>query len=161
MACSDVPGNVGSTNPALTVRVQYTPLQGSEEEFSRQLAGQEAGINKLTAGEIRANIDAFNASGRPSSASEAIGLFRRENPVSEDPFVEAYMEASPDSRFAALHEPDMVVGGRPDGVTGYGDLRVNSSIGAQNAYRQSMIYDAVSSVPSDSYVRFIFETTGQ
>lgn len=64
-------GNVADTAiPA--VRIEYVPLKGSEAEFMRQLAGQEAGINKLTAGEIRANIEAFNASGRPSSASDAI-----------------------------------------------------------------------------------------
>jgi len=147
-----------------TVKVQYTPLKGSEEEFQRQLAGQQAGLNKLTAGEIRSNIEAFNESGRPSSAADAISAFRRENPISEDPFVDAYMDAAPEGetpKFAALHEPDMVIGGRPDGITGYGDIRVNSSLGAQNAYRQSIIYDAVKSVPADSYVNFIFEATGK
>ncbi|MGY3231221.1 hypothetical protein ACVWWJ_002705 [Luteibacter sp. HA06] len=154
------PPNAAETGPVLTVRVQYTPLEGSEAEFARQLAGQERGINALTAGEIRTNIEKFNAQGRPPGAGGAVGEFRRENPVSEDPFVESYLAqvsqgATP--RFAALHEPDLVIGGTVNAVNGYGDLRVNSSLGAQNAYRQDIIYDAVKTVPADTKVRFIFE----
>ncbi|WP_459571807.1 polymorphic toxin type 15 domain-containing protein, partial [Cupriavidus sp. 8B] len=156
------PSTAGAIDSGLTVNIQYTPLQGNEVEFMRQLAGQEAGLNMLTAGEIRANIEAFNAGGRPSSATDAISAFRRENPVTDDPFVDAYMKNAPEGqtpRFAALHEPDMVIGGRASGVTGYGDLNVNSSIGAQNAYRQSVIYDAVKSALPNSYVRFVFGVT--
>lgn len=67
-------------DPAATVRIQCTRLEGSDAEFMRQLAGQESGINRLTAGEIRSNIEAFNANGRPSKAGQAIADFRRENP---------------------------------------------------------------------------------
>lgn len=150
-------GFVVGTDGRLTVTLSYTPLAGKEAEFMRQLAGQEAGLNRLTAGEIQSNIDAFNATGRPSSAAQAVAEFRRESPVSGDPFAQAYFSTNtPAPRLAALHEPDMVIGGRASEVTGYGDLAVNSSIGAQNRYLQADVYRAVSQVPPNSYVRFIF-----
>jgi len=149
----------GEIGVGATVRLDYTVLQGREREFMRQLAGQEAGINKLTAGEIRNNIDSFNANGRPSSAGQAVAGIRRGNPLSEDPFVQAYLEKgfeNGEPRFAALHEPDMVIGGNSNGVTGYGDLSVNSSLGSQNRFHQNTIYQAVQLAPADSYIRFIF-----
>ncbi|POZ59988.1 polymorphic toxin type 15 domain-containing protein [Chromobacterium alticapitis] len=130
----------------------------------RKLAGQEAGLNKLTAGEIRSNIEQFRANGRPSDASNEIMQFRNANPVVEDPFVQSYLDrigAEGQPRFAALHEPDMVIGGRPDMVTGYGDLRVNSSLGSQNRYFQDAIYQATLGVPKNSYVRFKFGAISQ
>jgi hypothetical protein len=53
-----------AAQPYATVTIPYKALPGSEAEFARQLAGQEAGINELTAGEIRSNIEAFRANGR-------------------------------------------------------------------------------------------------
>jgi hypothetical protein len=149
--------------PYATVTIPYKALPGSEEEFARQLAGQEAGLNKLTAGEIRSNIEAFRANGRPSSAAQTIADFRRENPVSEDPFAQDYLADAGEGdtpRFAALHEPDLVIGGR-DVIAGYGDLSVNASLGAQNRYNQEAIYRAVFNAPSDSFVQFIFSLGDQ
>jgi hypothetical protein len=144
------------------VTVPFKALEGYEDEFARQLAGQESALNGMTAGEIKGNIETFNLSGRSSDAADAIGAFRRSNPVATDPFAENYLPNAGNDpvTFAALHEPDMVIGGRTNGVTGYGDMRVNSSIGAQNYYNQQTILDAVSGAPSDSYIRFIFDIQG-
>jgi hypothetical protein len=120
------------------------------------LQDQEAGLNNLTAGEIKANMDNYAASnGRPPDAAAAIAAYRAGNPVADDIFAQEYRAENPSARFAATHGPDMIIGGDTDGITGYGELSVNSSIGAQNKYVAPQIYNAVSSVPPNSYITFI------
>ncbi|OEZ63500.1 tRNA3(Ser)-specific nuclease WapA precursor [Duganella sp. HH105] len=153
----------GSGSPVVVskfVTVNYNSLRGFEQEFARQLQGQQRGINQLTAGEIKANIEAFNASGRPSSAASAINRYREANPIVGDPFATNFQRENSNNtaKFALLHDPDMVIGGKASGVTGYGLANVNSSLGAQNNWRQSQIYNAVNSVPPESYIGFIFKT---
>ncbi|WP_141753452.1 polymorphic toxin type 15 domain-containing protein [Duganella sp. HH101] len=111
-------------------------------------------------GEIKANIEAFNGNGRPSSAASAINRYRDANPIVGDPFVNNFKRenSTNTTRFAVLHEPDMVIGGKASGVTGYGLANVNSSLGSQNNWRQSQIYNAVNSMPPESYIGFIFKT---
>jgi len=102
-------------------------------------------------------------SGRPSSAAQAVNNYRRDNPISEDPLVQSYLiesEASTGTKFAALHEPDLVIGGR-NVIAGYGDFSVNSSIGAQNRFARDAIYRAVLNAPEDSYIRFILSLGDQ
>jgi hypothetical protein len=124
------------------VTVTYSS-HGEAAEFARQVAGQEAGLNRMTAGEIRANIEAYRASGRPSSASSAIQTARRQNPAAA-------------AGNAALHEPDMVIGGNASIIENFGNLPVNSSIGSQNRTLQQVIYDAVKDLPADAVVNFRF-----
>lgn len=135
----------------------YRPVVGKEAEFMRQLHGdQEAGLNNLTAGEIKSNIEAYMASnGRPPDAAGAIGMHRTANPIADDIFVQEYLAENPSARFAVTHGPDMILGGYADSITGYGDLSVNSSIGSYNKYVSPQIYKAVSSVPPNSYITFI------
>ncbi|WP_349280030.1 polymorphic toxin type 15 domain-containing protein [Polaromonas hydrogenivorans] len=143
----------------LRLRSQYfsSLLIGKEREFMRQLVGdQEAGINKLTAGEIKANIDNYGTfNDRPPDATSAIKAYRSANPISDDIFAQEYLANNPSAKFAATHSPDMILGGRAIGITGYGDLGVNSSIGSQNKYVMPQIYNAVSSVPPNNFITFI------
>lgn len=123
------------------VVVEYSS-HGDADEFARQLKEQQDGLNSMTAGEIKANIDNYRANGRPAEANTAIKEFRATNDVPSGNDV--------------THGPDMSIGGNADAITGYGDSGVNRSIGRQNGYRQDAIYDAVSNVDPDSYVHFEF-----
>ncbi len=111
------------------------------DEFKRQAEGQTKGLNDLTAGEIKENIENYQANGRPSEASSAIRKVRRktENATSDQ---------------HVLHEPDLVIGGKAEGTNGLGDGRINSSIGSQNKNHQKKIYDAVKDLPSDQKIKF-------
>ena len=50
---------------------------------------------------------------------------------------------------AVLHEFDQIVGGDPENITGLGDKRVNSSIGAQWKTRAIVLENAVKSYITD------------
>lgn len=117
-------------------------------EFSRQLTGQQDGLNRLTVAEFLANRDRYlkqavlTGDGRAAEGDAAQRLAR------EDAFSDKIRELRSQNRGltekqaegqaqqwldtqAALHDPDQVAGGHADRVTGLGDARVNSSIGAQ------------------------------
>ncbi len=127
-------------NTEVTVEYKKNPNHDADE-FKRQVEGQTNGLNDLSAGEIKENIENYRKSGRPSKASSAISKVRRKTP-----------EATSDQH--VLHEPDLVIGGKADGTNGLGDGRINSSIGSQNKNHQDNIYDAVKDLPSDAKVKF-------
>jgi hypothetical protein len=125
-----------------TGTVKFKP-HGDPAEFARQLKGQEAGIDKFTAEEIEANIEKFREEGRPSSAASAIRQARRADPVAA-------------AGKAGLHNPDAVIGGKPDLIENFDGMRENSSLGSQNRLNQKMIYDAVKNLTPKSQVIFRF-----
>lgn len=115
------------------------------QEFMRQLGGQEAGLRKLTVQEFLDNRDAFlsrlseTGSGRPEAAGIAQRAARlralkekvRELVGTGMSYDEAEQSAQSWIKTqAALHDPDMIAGGRPDGITGMGDKNVNSALGS-------------------------------
>jgi hypothetical protein len=120
--------------------------QGSVPEFDRQLAGQEAGINSMTVDEYVKGRDAFrcgNSVRNPCVARTARAKYEsdmRLNLMDEYQLQgfsarEAEKKAVEESlsrmsTLAALHNPDMVVGGK-DVISDFGSLNVNSRIGAQ------------------------------
>ena len=115
------------------------------QEFMRQLSGQETGLRKLTVQEFLDNRDAYlsrlaeTGSGRPEAAGVAQRA-AREKALGEK--VESLIEGGMSPKEAkaaakewiktqaALHDPDMIAGGRPDGITGMGDKSVNSALGS-------------------------------
>lgn len=133
----------GGNKPQKEVTIKYKNYKKDPDEFKRQLKAQEDGINKLNAGDIKANIEAYKQNGRPKIADEAARKAHQNNPNEKGN--------------AALHNPDGVIGGRSDITTDFGKSNVNSSLGSQNRFRQSDIYDAVKDVPVNSKVKFKFE----
>src|SRR5262249_45821593 len=125
-----------------TATIRYTTY-GNEDEFVRQLRGQQRGLNEMTAGEIRARIEQFRANGRPSSSESAL-TDEQEQTVRQS-----------EGDLARLHNPDLCIAGK-NCVVDVGDSRINSSIGSQNRTRQQQIYDAVKDLPSNQKVRLIF-----
>lgn len=117
----------------------------SSEEFNRQLKDQQDAINKMKTKEWLANRESFenrDKADHRKRAKEARDKYRkqeikrrtkeymRNNPQAS--YIEAQKAAQQSMRGqAALHNPDGVAGGDIDQISGMGDSRVNSSIGAQ------------------------------
>ena len=118
-------------------------------EFRRQMKGQQDGINKLSPDQVMNNIDHYAEEGRGGYPGEAADrrAFRQTqwdeaykkavNRYSQDPNTavkadDLARQAADDtlSGKAALHNPDMVAGGKPT-ATDLGDAGANSSLGSQ------------------------------
>ncbi len=124
-------------------------------EFRRQLKGQQDGINKLSPDEVMDNIDRYAKDGRGAYPGEAADrrAFRQTqwnnaydkafDRFSQDPAsagdADALAGKAADGALsgqAALHNPDMVAGGKPT-ATDLGDTGPNSSMGSQWAKTRS------------------------
>ena len=115
-------------------------------EFDRQLLGQEKGINNMTVDEYLKGREAFEngtavrdpavarrarANYRKDLKAEIFEKLRSEGKSRSDAKNEAATQVSAIMEtLAALHNPDMVAGGK-DVISGFGDRRINSRIGAQ------------------------------
>ncbi len=87
------------------------------QEYERQLALQQQGMNDLTVGEWQHNTTDYEARGRIGQREQAAAR--------------AEAGGLPHDGTAILHGPDQVAGGRPDTYDGLGSSRINSSIGRQ------------------------------
>ncbi len=115
-------------------------------EFDRQLAGQEKGLNNMTVADYLGGRDAFESrvtvrdpsiarAARVAQESDLITKFalqlRKQGWSARDARTKAAEMAGDQMKtLAALHNPDMVAGGR-DLIAGFGDRSINSRIGAQ------------------------------
>ncbi|WP_285728240.1 polymorphic toxin type 15 domain-containing protein [Psychromicrobium xiongbiense] len=115
-------------------------------EFRRQIAGQELGLNSMTVANFLRNRDQLSArlaAGLPIRPSEAAAAQLKTRSIAFEakldelllagiPMNEAKLQASAWlGGQAALHNPDIIAGGFPTIMSGVGDSRINSSIGAQ------------------------------
>lgn len=115
-------------------------------EFDRQLAGQETGLNAMSVADYLSGRDAFESgiamrdaniarTARVTHEGDLEAKFLRQLRVqglSSDAARAKAVEMAADQMktLAALHNPDMVAGGR-DVIAGFGDRSINSRIGAQ------------------------------
>ncbi|UZQ52269.1 polymorphic toxin type 15 domain-containing protein [Clostridium kluyveri] len=115
-----------------------------EAEFARQLADQEAGMNKLTVDEYLKNRERYIAEGRAIEGNMAQQAARKEALANKiDELLDSGMSYQEAERHAnkwlesqaALHNPDQVAGGNSLNIGGMGDKTINSSIGVQWKYR--------------------------
>jgi hypothetical protein len=120
--------------------------QARVPEFDRQLAGQETGLNAMTVADYLSGRDAFESgtavrdpnvarTARTTHEGDLEAKFLRQLRVqglsSDAARAKAVeMAANQMKTLAALHNPDMVAGGR-DVIAGFGDRSINSRIGAQ------------------------------
>lgn len=114
------------------------------KEFAEQLKRQEEAINKMTVKEYNDARTFFDSNKRKGTGAaqkearsnyEAIlkAQFTQENIAANVPRAKAAAAEKAKEvmkKLAALHEPDMIAGGK-DVVTSMGDRSVNSSIGSQ------------------------------
>ncbi|ORC56243.1 hypothetical protein BZK31_23760, partial [Pseudomonas floridensis] len=131
-------------------------------EFDRQLAGQQKGLNDLTVDEYLKGRKAFkngNATRDPKVAEDArkvltlemeariTSMLRLNGAGLEEAEHEAKkMVSQKMTTLAALHNPDMIAGGK-DVINDLGDRRINSSIGPQWSSRIGGLDNAASQIP--------------
>ena len=123
----------------INVEFSWNPKH-DKDEFARQLADQEKGMNELTVQEYLDNRERYKKSGRAPEGNAAQQAAREEaylekvtelrnSGLSEE---EAKAQATEWLKTqAALHNPDQIAGGYADRIGGVGDSGVNSSIGSQ------------------------------
>ena len=107
--------------------------KGDPIEYDRQLKGQQDGLNNMTANEYLAGRKAY--SGQRASTSAAREKYEK---ALVDKYIKAgnsetaaeAMAASKMKTLNALHNPDMIAGGK-DVIADFGDSSVNQSIGSQ------------------------------
>ena len=112
----------------------------NKKEFSRQLKGQQDGLNDLTVQEYFDNRERYLKEGRSKEARKAQKAARKKALQEKiDKLMDSGMsrkEAKEGAKEwmkeqAALHNPDQIAGGDPTKISGMGDRRVNSSLGSQ------------------------------
>ncbi|WP_311774156.1 polymorphic toxin type 15 domain-containing protein [Listeria booriae] len=127
------------------------------EEFARQLADQEKGMNELTVSEYLANREKYLAQGRAlegnvmQQATREESFTQKVNELrkSDISLTEARKQAKNwmDTQ-AALHNPDQIAGGNPLNIGGLGDKRINSSIASQWKYRIDIVDEQINQMIS-------------
>ncbi|HHT06400.1 MAG TPA: hypothetical protein GXZ97_09065 [Hydrogenispora sp.] len=144
---------------------------GLLEEYKRQVKGQEVGLNRLTIEKFLTNRTTYisrleeqklagkiQPSGRDpkgSTRQQSIREETLERKIRE--FKEQGLKSDEAKERAnawiktqaVLHEPDQIAGGDPENITGLGDKRVNSSIGAQWKTRAIVLENAVNDYITD------------
>lgn len=138
--------------------------QGKYQEFDRQLAGQELGINNMTVDEYLKGRRAFTSKlsvRDPSIARRArekyqeemvkdLVLDYRKKGLLPGAAKEKALQDAIDKMktLAALHNPDMVAAGK-DKISDFGDRNINSRIGAQwnKGKRLAELDEAAGQVP--------------
>lgn len=128
-------------------------LRDKTEEYVRQLQRQIDGLNNMTPNELLDNLDSVKRGGYAQQEAREkyeARLYKRMLEEETKPGVsKETAEAIAGSRtrnsmksLAALHEPDIVAGGKDvigiaeDGLPSMGNKYVNSSIGSQWRHRQ-------------------------
>lgn len=148
MSGNRLPGTISMTLPANTSRY-------SLENFAQQVLMQQDGLNNLTVYDFLTNYENRRDAGRdPESATvqreyrQALVESLMEDLMADDPEMTAE-QARADAEscagiFAALHNPDQIVGGSGFGVTAAGLRNVNSALGSLWRHgRAEELYDQV------------------
>jgi hypothetical protein len=136
--------------------------KGDEAEYDRQLIEQEKGLNDLSVQEYlegRARYQEMGRQGTGLAQEQARAAYSRELSAKFEKMLSkqgifgeaaqqqaAAMAAERMRTLAALHNPDMIAGGK-DVVSMMGDRGVNSSIGAQWKDRVADLDAAAKKVP--------------
>lgn len=110
------------------------------DKFNSQAAGQGRSLEKFSAGENRDRLDKFASEVRPPLAAKTNAKLRKDNPEIG-------------SHQAVIHEPDCCLGNPGDEVAGFGDARINSSIGSQNKVNKREIRQALDNAPANAKVK--------
>ena len=139
--------------PEFNVKPKFNNDPNLKAEYTRQVKGQEEGLNKLSIKEYLDNREAYanrlneqklsgkkNPSGRDTKGNAQQQLVRDDalnrkiKEYKDQGLTRKEAKEKADEWIktqAALHDPDQIAGGNPLNVTGMGDKRINSSIGSQ------------------------------
>ena len=137
---------------------RLSPLKS--EEFKNQLKRQEDALNKMTVKEFkdarvlylknkRKGTGKVQKEARIQYEKKLLRALTKEHRKTKSP-LDAATDAKNETtarmeNLAALHEPDMIAGGK-DIISDIGDRSVNSSIGSQWKNRVRFIDDAISDI---------------
>jgi hypothetical protein len=120
--------------------------------YDQQLQGQASGLNAISVTEWAQNRDNYRNQGRGTGAAQEAARNQLRADLASQGKTPAEIDATME-RLAALHEPDLVAGGR-DWITRLGSRYINSSIGAHWRTNVSQIETAVSVIPIADKPRF-------
>ncbi len=134
--------------------------KGKHDAFDTQLQRQEDALNRITVDEYLKGREAYKRLGRKSKSTQALRRdeqaklaenFRKDYLKQGMSEVQAKQLAKSKSSeimkgLAALHEPDLVAGGK-DVIGGFGDAQVNKSIGGGWPSRVGKLDEAAAKVP--------------
>lgn len=136
--------------------------QSSFPEFDRQLSGQEAGLNEMTVDEYLKGRETYSTARDPQVARAARADYQKQmadrltdelrasgTPLPEAKAKAAEMAADKMKTLAALHNPDLVAGGK-DVIGDFGDRDINSRIGAQWKSRVGELDKAAQEIPASA-----------
>lgn len=156
--------NVEKMEPQITIEFSC-PEGMDKKEFSRQLKGQERGLNSQTIAENMDNRAVFEqrkmktGNGRDTSEGKKAQDITREKETqsrieSNRKKGMSYSDAKAEAQEwiktrAVLHNPDQIAGGDPGKVSGMGDAKVNSSIGSQWRTRVGQLSKGVEDYAKD------------
>ncbi|WP_294406129.1 polymorphic toxin type 15 domain-containing protein [uncultured Clostridium sp.] len=135
------------------------------KEFTRQIKGQERGLNSQTLAENIKNREAFEQRKLETGNGRDLESGKKAQEVARQKATQSrietnqkkgmsYSEAKAEAESwiknqAALHNPDQIAGGNPSNVSRMGDANVNSSIGAQWRTRVEKLADGVNEYAKD------------
>ena len=157
-------GSGGAYIKARPIRVKCFKknTKGDPKEYDKQLADQEKGLNDLTVKEYLEGRQKYQEIGRKGTGAAQAQARAAYNAQLQSEFKKqlnrqgitggaaqqqaAQMTSERMSTLAALHNPDMIAGGK-DVVTTMGDKGVNSSIGSQWKDRVGELDKAAMEVP--------------
>jgi hypothetical protein len=136
--------------------------KGDPKEYDRQLSDQERGLNDMSVKEYLEGRARYQEIGRQGTGAAQQKARDKYSAELVDKFVEtlrengvrgaaaqqqaAAMAADRMKSLSALHNPDLIAGGK-DAVTSMGDKGVNSSIGSQWKDRVAELDEAAKEIP--------------
>ena len=131
-------------------------------EYDRQLKRQENGLNNMTVEEYIKGRDAYKNIGRGSGTEQARARVQEQSRLAErleSDYGKQGMSAKQAKQMAnnrsgeimkdlaALHEPDMIAGGK-NKIGGFGDAQVNKSIGGGWKGKVDKLDEEVKKIPA-------------
>jgi hypothetical protein len=128
----------------VTIEFKCNILKYDKAVYDEQLQGHAAGLNALPVTEWQANRQRYLDEGRGTGAAQDAARELLKADLKKQGKKPAEIEAQMEL-LAALHEPDLVAGGR-DWITKLGSRYINSSIGSQWRTNVDLITKAVDNI---------------
>lgn len=157
------------------IEIKFTCPEGMDrKEFTRQLKGQERGINSQSVLENMINRTAFEQRKLDTGNGRNIEIGQKAQEIARQKATQSrilsnqkkgmsYSEAKVEADSwikdqAALHNPDQIAGGDPAKVSRMGDAKVNSSIGSQWRKRVDILADGVDAFAQNKSAKELSDT---
>ena len=141
-----VPASALAPMPQAKIDFRCNTLKYVQSTYDDQLQGQAAGLNAIPVTEWEQNRATYIAQGRGTGAAQEAARDLMRQDLQKQGKTQAEIDATME-RLAALHEPDLVAGGR-DWIVKLGSRYINSSIGSQWRTNVGFLTAAVNAIPA-------------